>query len=149
MVNLKSTFNVEIGLSDHTLGIVAPVVSVALGAKVIEKHFVLSKSIGGPDASFSLEPSEFALMVKSVRQAELAIGKVDYSVDEKKRKNRMLARSLFVTEKIQKGDIFTLDNIKSIRPGNGLHPKYIKSIIGKKADCDISRGTPLDWNLIK
>ena len=148
MQNMKETFGVEVGLSDHTLGITAPIVSVALGAKVIEKHFILDKSIGGPDASFSLEPHEFKAMVDAVREAEQALGRVDYQLNEKKVKNREFARSLFVVKDIQAGEVFTTDHVRSIRPGHGLAPKHIDSILGKVARKDIERGTPMSWNLI-
>jgi pseudaminic acid synthase len=147
--NMKETFGVEVGLSDHTLGITVPVVSVALGAKVIEKHFILDKSIGGPDASFSLDSLEFKNMFDAVRDAEKALGKVDYSITEKKKKNRLLGRSLFVVEDIKKGNEFTEKNVRSIRPGYGLHPKYIKNIIGAKAKKNIAKGTPISWDIIK
>lgn len=148
MQNMKETFSVEVGLSDHTLGITAPIVSVALGAKVIEKHFILDKSIGGPDASFSLEPHEFKAMVDAVREAERALGRVDYQLNEKKVKNREFARSLFVVKDIQAGEVFTTEHVRSIRPGHGLAPKHIDSIIGKVARKDIERGTPMSWDLI-
>ncbi|WP_214781720.1 pseudaminic acid synthase [Exiguobacterium sp. S3] len=148
MQNMKETFSVEVGLSDHTLGITAPIVSVALGAKVIEKHFILDKSIGGPDASFSLEPHEFKAMVDAVREAEQALGRVDYQLNEKKVKNREFARSLFVVKDIQAGEVFTTEHVRSIRPGHGLAPKHIDSILGKVARKDIERGTPMSWNLI-
>jgi len=147
--NMKETFNVEVGLSDHTLGIIAPIVSVALGSRVIEKHFILDKSIGGPDSSFSLEPYEFKQMVEAVRAAEKALGKIDYSFDGKKKNNRLIGRSLFVVENVNEGDFFTDKNVRSIRPGYGMEPKYLKEIIGKKAVCEIKRGTPLKWSLIK
>lgn len=147
--NMKETFGVEVGLSDHTLGITVPVVSVALGARVIEKHFILDKSVGGPDSSFSLEPNKFQLMVKSVRDAEKALGKIDYSLNEKKRKSRLLGRSLFVVKDIKAGERFTEENIRSIRPGYGLAPKYFNEIINKEVLFDIKRGTPLKWEHIK
>jgi pseudaminic acid synthase len=147
--NMKETFGVEVGLSDHTLGITVPVVSVALGAKVIEKHFILDKSIGGPDASFSLEPNEFKQMVDSVRDAEKAVGKVDYSMNEKKKNSRLLGRSLFVVKDIKAGEKFTEENVRSIRPGYGLAPKHFNEIIGKTANIDIDRGTPVEWKQIK
>lgn len=146
--NMKETFGVEIGLSDHTLGITVPVLSIALGARVIEKHFILDKSIGGPDASFSLEPHEFKRMVDSVREAEKALGKVDYTLDEKKITNRLIGRSLFVVKDIKTGELFTEENVRSIRPGHGLAPKYLKDVIGKFASTDINMGTPLSWDLI-
>ncbi|MFY2158383.1 pseudaminic acid synthase [Cytobacillus firmus] len=149
MKNLKETFNVEVGLSDHTLGVSVPIVSVALGAKIIEKHFILDKSIGGPDASFSLDKQELRLLVDSVREAEKAIGKVDYELTDKKIKSREFSRSLFVIKDIKEGDMFTEENIRSIRPGFGLSPKYTDDIIGKSAKVGIQRGTPIQWSLIE
>lgn len=147
--NMKETFGVEVGLSDHTLGITVPIVSIALGAKVIEKHFILDKSIGGPDSSFSLEPHEFRQMVDSVRDAKKALGKVDYSMNEKKKNSRILGRSLFVVKDIKAGEKFTEENVRSIRPSNGLAPKYFNEIIGRVAIRDIQRGTPLEWDIVK
>ena len=141
--NLAGTFGVVAGFSDHTLGIVAPVVATTLGAKVIEKHFILDKSLGGPDASFSLDKEEFSQMVKTVRDAEKLIGKVDYSMNEKKKKSRQFARSLYVAKDIKKGEKFTEENIKSIRPGYGMHPKYLKDILGKEAKRDYKFGERL------
>ncbi|MFZ3577521.1 pseudaminic acid synthase [Virgibacillus sp. DJP39] len=149
MQNLKETFKVEIGLSDHTLGVTAPIVSVALGAKVIEKHFILEKSIGGPDASFSLDKQEFKMLVNSVRDAEKALGNVDYELTDKKVKSREFCRSLFVVKSIKAGDVFTEDNVRSIRPGYGLKPQHIKSVIGNKARQDIAKGTPVSWDIIE
>lgn len=148
MQSLKETFGVEVGLSDHTLGVSVPIVSVALGARVIEKHFILDESIGGPDASFSLNKQEFKLLVESVRDAEKAIGKVDYELTDKKLKSREFSRSLFVVKDIKEGELFTEENVRSIRPGYGLKPRYIKSVIGKKARHDISKGTPVSWSII-
>lgn len=148
--NLAETFNVVAGISDHTLGIVVPTVSVALGAKVIEKHFILDRTIGGADSSFSLEPNEFKLMVESVRQAESSIGKITYRTETKKTDLAMLAsRSLFIVEDVKQGEIFDEKNVKSIRPGNGIHPKYYFDILGKRANKDISKGTPFTWDLLK
>lgn len=147
MQNLKDAFNVEVGLSDHTLGVTVPVVSVALGAKVIEKHFILDKSIGGPDASFSLDKHEFKLLVNSVRDAEKSLGSVDYKLTEKKVKSREFSRSLFVVKDVKAGEVFTEDNVRSIRPGHGLKPKHIKSVLGKKARQNISKGTPVSWDI--
>jgi len=147
--NLKETFGVEVGLSDHTLGVTVPVVSVALGAKVIEKHFILDKSIGGPDASFSLDKEEFKLLVRSVREAEKSLGRVDYDMTEKKQKSREFSRSLFVVRDIAKGERFTEENVRSIRPGYGLAPKFSDQVYGAVATEDIPRGTPLQWKHIK
>jgi len=147
--NLKETFDVEVGLSDHTMGITVPVLSVALGARVIEKHFILDKTIGGPDASFSLTPTEFSEMVQSVREAEKALGKVDYSMSEGKKNNRLISRSLFIVEDVQTGETLTEKNVRSIRPGHGLEPRYYNDVIGKKATQDLERGTPLAWSHFK
>jgi pseudaminic acid synthase len=147
--NMKETFGVEVGLSDHTLGITVPIVSIALGAKVIEKHFILDKSIGGPDSSFSLEPHEFKQMVDAVREAEKALGKVDYRMTEKKKSSRLLGRSLFVVADVRAGELLTEVNVRSIRPGYGLKPKYITEVLGKKANKDIKKGTPVSWDIIK
>jgi pseudaminic acid synthase len=146
--DLKKRFGVKVGLSDHTLGIVAPVVAVTLGARVIEKHFILDKSIGGPDSSFSLDEKEFTEMVAAVRQAEKAVGEVSYKLTEKVKASRKFARSLFVVKNIKKGEMFTEENVRSIRPGYGLHPKYLKEVVGKVAKKDIEKGTPLGWKLI-
>ncbi|MDR1913935.1 MAG: pseudaminic acid synthase [Clostridiales bacterium] len=146
--NMKATFGVEVGLSDHTLGSTVPLVSVALGAKVIEKHFILNKSIGGADFGFSMDAAEFKLMVDSVREAEKALGKIDYSMTESKKKNRKMARSIFITKDIKKGELFTEENIRSIRPGDGLPPKYLNEIIGKTASKDIEKGTPMNWGFL-
>ena len=146
--NLAETFGVIAGFSDHTLGTTAPVVAVSLGAKVIEKHFILDKSIGGADADFSLDKEEFAQMIKAVRDAQKLLGKVDYSMSEKKRRSRAFARSLYVSKDIKKGEKFSKENIKSIRPGYGLHPKYIGNILGKKATKDLEFATALKWEYI-
>lgn len=141
-------FDVKSGLSDHTLGIEAPVVAVALGAKVIEKHFILNKSVGGPDAHFSLDENEFKQMVDAVRNAEKMIGKVDYEMTEKKKKSREFSRSLFVVKDVKKGDKITKENVRSIRPGNGMHPKHYEKVLGRVFQEDIDKGTPLKFDLI-
>ena len=147
--DLKEKFDVNIGLSDHTGGIIAPIVATILGAKMIEKHFILSKEIGGPDASFSLDEKEFTEMVDAVRKAESAYGSVSYNLTEKVKLNRKFSRSLFVTENVKAGEVFTGENVKSIRPNYGIKPKYISDIIGRKAKKDMSKGTPLTWDLIE
>ena len=147
--DMKSRFDVEVGLSDHTMGIVAPVVAVSLGAKAIEKHFILDKSIGGPDAPFSLDEKEFTQMVKAVRQAEQALGSVNYDLTEKARDGRKFARSLFVVKDIKAGEKFTEENVRSIRPGYGLHPKKYKSILNRKSLVSIGEGFPLEDDLIE
>ena len=137
--NLSQTFGVIAGFSDHTLGIIAPVVATTLGAKVIEKHFILDKSIGGADADFSLDKKEFEEMIKAVRDAEKLMGKVDYSMTEKKKKSRQFARSLYVSKDIKEGEIITEENIRSVRPGYGLHPKYLKDVLGKKVNKNLKK----------
>lgn len=148
MNDLKEKFGVQVGLSDHTYGQVVPIVATTLGAKVIEKHFILNKSIGGPDADFSLDEMEFSEMVKSVRDAEKAIGSVTYELSEKVQKNKKFARSLFVIKDIKAGDIITQENIRSIRPGYGLHPKHYAKIMGMKAKINLKRGTPMSFDFI-
>lgn len=137
-------FSVKVGLSDHTLGITAPVVATCLGAKVIEKHFILDRSIGGPDSSFSLDVKEFTEMVNAVREAENAIGKVSYDLTDKQKKGKDFSRSLYVTEDIKKGDTITTKNIKSVRPGFGLHPKYYNEVLGKTVKSPMEKGDRLD-----
>ena len=146
--DIAKRFGVKVGLSDHTLGITAPVIAVALGAKVIEKHIILNKSIGGPDAHFSLDESEFKEMVEAVRNAEKSFGKVDYDLTESKKKSRAFSRSLFVVKDVKEGDVITKENVRSIRPGFGLHPKYLNEIMGKQFSTDIEKGQPLNFNMI-
>lgn len=143
IADMKKRFGVKVGLSDHTLGITVPIAAVALGAEMIEKHFILDRKLGGPDAAFSLEPKEFAEMVKVVREVEVALGKVSYELTPKILKNKVFARSLFAVKDILEGDVFTEDNIRSIRPGYGVHPKYYKMLLGKKSKRAIKRGEPL------
>lgn len=147
--SLKNTFKTVVGLSDHTLGISVPVAAVALGVKIIEKHFILDRSLGGPDAAFSLEPQEFKAMVEAVREVEKALGEVSYELTDKMKKSREFSRSLFIVEDMKEGEMFTEKNVRSIRPGFGLHPRYIKDVLGKKAAKTVSKGTPLNWNLIR
>ena len=139
--DLSKRFNVVSGLSDHTLGITAPVVAVTQGAKVIEKHFILDKSIGGPDASFSLDEAEFTQMVKAVRETELALGEVDYTLTEKQQQGRNFSRSLYIAKDVKKGDLVTMENLRSVRPGYGMHPKNLPSLLGKKFKMDCKKGT--------
>jgi pseudaminic acid synthase len=147
--DLKTKFEVEVGFSDHTYGSLAPTIAVTLGATIIEKHFILHKEIGGPDADFSLDVNEFTEMVSKVRDTEKLLGKVSYDVPEKVKTNRKFARSLFVVDNVKIGDLITKDNVRSIRPGNGLHPKYYKEILGKKFNENISRGEPLTLKMIE
>ncbi|WP_423236908.1 pseudaminic acid synthase [Clostridium diolis] len=147
--NLAETFGVISGLSDHTLGINVAIAAVSLGAKIIEKHFTLCRADGGPDAAFSLEPDELKTMVKAIRETEKALGEVSYNLTDKMQKSREFSRSLFIVKDIKKGEILTEENIRSIRPGFGLHTKYYRDIIGKKAKNDIKKGTPMEWNFIE
>ncbi len=146
--DLAERFNVISGLSDHTMGATVPIVAVALGAKIIEKHFILDRSIGGPDASFSMNEIEFSQMVDSIREAELAVGQVDYKLTPKQIKGKDFSRSLYVVEDIKAGEIISEQNIKSVRPGFGLHPKYFKDILGKTVMRDFKRGDRLSLNLL-
>ena len=147
--DLAKKFGVLTGLSDHTLGITSPILAVGFGAKIIEKHFILDKSIGGPDSSFSLDQKEFSKMVKSVREAELAIGQIDYGLNERQKKSRNFSRSLYVCKKIAKGDTFTKENIKSVRPGFSLHPKYYSKILGKRSKKNLSFGDRISIDFIE
>lgn len=141
--DLKERFNVVPGLSDHTMGSIVPVVATSLGAKIIEKHFILNKSIGGPDASFSLDEKEFKEMVDQVRLAESAIGETNYNLTKKQQKGKFFSRSLYVVEDIKKGGVFTSKNVRSIRPGYGLHPKHFKTVLSKKANKNLTFGSRL------
>ena len=136
-------FNVVVGLSDHTLGGEVSIGAVSLGANIIEKHFILDRNMGGPDSEFSMEPYEFKNMVDSIRNVEKALGKVNYDLSDKSKLNREFSRSLFIVEDIKKGEYITEQNVRSIRPGFGLHPKYLKEILGKKVKKDLKKGTPL------
>lgn len=143
--HLADTFQVVSGLSDHTLGISIPVAGVALGACILEKHFTISRNANGLDSTFSLEPAEFKELVTSVRAVEKAIGKPSYTVGAKEAESRKYRRSLFVVKDIAEGETLTEDNVRSIRPGNGLPPKYLNKILGKKAKTALKKGTPLCW----
>ncbi|MGI5172145.1 pseudaminic acid synthase [Treponema sp. OMZ 840] len=141
--DMITKFNCKVGLSDHTLGDVCACAAVALGAKVIEKHFIIDRSIGGPDAAFSMEVEEFAVMVKRIRETEKCLGCVSYELSELSKKSRKFSRSLFAVKDIQKGEIFTEENIRSIRPGDGCSPKYLPELLGTKSDKEYKRGEPL------
>lgn len=141
--DLAERYNVISGLSDHTMGSTVPVVATVFGAKIIEKHFIIDRAIGGPDASFSMNEEEFTAMVKAVREAEKAIGVVDYNLTEKQAKGRDFSRSLYIAEDIKKGEVFTEMNLRSVRPGFGLHPKYYHQLLGEKATSDFEKGTPM------
>ncbi len=145
---LANRFGVPAGLSDHTLGTAVAVAAVTLGACIIEKHITLSRSLKGPDGEFSLEPQEFKAMVEAVRTAERALGEIRFGVSVGEENSRVFRRSLFVVHDIRQGDLFTAGNVRSIRPGHGLHPRHLPQVLAKRAACDIERGTPLDWDLI-
>lgn len=146
--HLAEAFGVPAGLSDHTLGVAVPVVAVALGACIVEKHLTLARADGGPDSAFSLEPHEFREMVEAIRVTEKALGQVRYQVTEHERDSRVFRRSLFVVEDVAADAPFTEGNVRSIRPGHGLPPKFLPEVLGRRAARDIERGTPLDWGLI-
>jgi pseudaminic acid synthase len=148
VMDLAERYGVISGLSDHTMGATVPIVATCFGAKIIEKHFILDRSIGGPDASFSMTEDEFAAMVKAVREAESAIGVVDYTLTEKQAKGRNFSRSLYVAEDIKAGEVITELNVRSVRPGFGLHPKYYSDVLGKKVKCDLERGTALMFEYV-
>ena len=147
IADFKKRFDVIPGLSDHTMGSTVPIVATTLGAKIIEKHFILDRSIGGPDASFSMNEKEFAEMVKSIREAEKAIGEVSYIPTEKQIKGRAFSRSLYVVQDINKGEVLTEENVRSIRPGFGLAPRYLNVLIGKEAPIAFKKGDRLTNNL--
>ncbi|MCI7302389.1 MAG: pseudaminic acid synthase [Clostridiales Family XIII bacterium] len=148
MVDMQARFGVEVGLSDHSLGFTMAASAVALGAKIVEKHFILDKNIGGPDASFSMEPMEFAQMITILRDVEKTRGTVNYEVTEKKKASRKYARSLFVVKDVKAGEPVTNDNVKSIRPSAGMPPKNLSDVLGKHFCIDVAKGTPLKKELI-
>jgi pseudaminic acid synthase len=145
---MAERFQVPVGLSDHSMGIEVPVAAVALGACIIEKHITMSRSLEGPDSAFSLEPQEFEAMVKAVRLAERALGEVHFGASAREQSTRLLRRSLFIVEDVKRGQTLTSENVRSIRPGHGLHTRHLPEVIGKRAASDIARGTPLTWDLI-
>ena len=145
---LARRFEVPVGLSDHTMGIAAPVAAVALGACIIEKHITLSRAVKGPDSAFSLEPEEFKAMVDAVRTTEKSLGQVHFGVSQHEASSRVFRRSLYVVENVRRGEIFTVKNVRSIRPAYGLHTRHLPEVLGKAAAHDIDRGTPLQWDLI-
>lgn len=147
--DLSEKFNVISGLSDHTMGATVPIVATAFGAKIIEKHFILDRKIGGPDASFSMNEEEFAAMVKAVREAEKAIGVIDYQLTEKQAKGKDFSRSLYIAEDIKKGEVFTENNVRSVRPGFGLHPKYLSEIMGKTSNQELKKGSTMNLDFLK
>lgn len=147
--HMAEAFSVPVGLSDHTLGIAVPVAAVALGGCIIEKHFTLSRSIPGPDNAFSLEPHEFKAMVDVIRITEKAMGEVHYGVSEEESKTRVFRRSLFVVKDMKAGEVFTKENMRSIRPGYGLHPRHLPEILGRRVAIAVKQGTPLTWEMVR
>lgn len=147
--DMVKRFGTVAGLSDHTMGHSVAVAAVSLGAKIVEKHFILDRAVGGPDASFSMEPAEFKQMVSCIREAEQALGKVSYDLSEKSLQSKTFSRSLFVIKDIAQGELITEENVRSIRPGYGLHPKHYKEILGRKAAIELQRGTPLSLSDIE
>lgn len=140
LLDMKKRFGVNVGISDHTIGADVPVAAVALGASVIEKHFIIDRAIGGPDSTFSMTAKEFAAMVKSIRNVEDSLGEISYPIDASKIKGRQFCRSLYVAEDMKAGDIITEKNVRSVRPGYGLHPKYLPEILGKRVNRDLEKG---------
>ena len=148
MVDMKQRYGLKVGLSDHTMGYDVAVAAVALGAILIEKHFIMDRSIGGPDAAFSMEKEEFAAMVKAIRNVEKALGEVFYPTDPTKIKGREFSRSLYVAKDIKAGEKFTEENVRSVRPGFGLHPKYLQEVLGKIAARDLEMGERFSFDMI-
>ena len=149
MVDMKQRYGVKVGLSDHTMGYDVAVAAVALGATLVEKHFILDRSIGGPDAAFSMEIGEFAAMVKSIRNVEKAIGEVVYPTDPSKIKGREFSRSLYVAKDIKAGETFTEKNVRSVRPGFGEHPKHLSEVIGRKAARNLEKGERFNLDMVE
>ena len=147
--DMRNRFGCKVGLSDHSEGSAVPMTAVALGAEVVEKHFIIDRSIGGPDAAFSMNAEEFAKMVQDVRNVEKALGSVYYPMDPSKIKGREFSRSLYVAEDMKPGDVITGENVRSVRPGYGLHPKYLPELFGKKAKRNIEKGTRFTWDLVE
>lgn len=145
---LSRRFGVPVGLSDHTMGTAVPVAAVTLGACIIEKHITLSRSEYGPDSAFSLEPHEFKATVDAIRTAEKALGTIHFGFSPHEESSRAFRRSLFVVQNVKRGDPFTETNLRSIRPGHGLHTRHLQEVLGRHATCDIERGTPLKWELV-
>ncbi len=148
MLDMRERFGVKVGLSDHTMGSDVAIAAVAIGATMVEKHFILDRAIGGPDASFSMQQDEFATMVESIRNVEKALGKVDYPTDPSTIKGREFSRSLYIAEDMKAGDVITEQNVRSVRPGYGLAPKFLPEILGKKVNRDLKKGTPMNTDFI-
>jgi len=146
--DMKQRFGCKVGLSDHTEGYTVPMAAVALGADVVEKHFIIDRSIGGPDSAFSMEAGEFKLMVENIRKVEAALGSVNYPTDPSKIKGRAGCRSLYVAQPMKAGDTITEENVRSVRPGYGLHPKYLPELLGRKVNRDLQIGDRISWEII-
>jgi len=147
--HLRELFGCEVGLSDHTMGIAVSVASIALGATVIEKHYTLSRADGGVDSAFSIETAELEQLVTESQRAWQALGKVSYGPTESEKKSNQYRRSLYVVQDIKAGDALTRDNVRAIRPGLGLPPKYLELMLGRTVNCDIKRGTALTWECLR
>ncbi len=147
--DMKQRFGVKVGLSDHTEGYTVPMAAVALGAEVVEKHFIINRSIGGPDSSFSMEADEFKLMVENIRKVESSLGCVSYPTEPSKIKGREFCRSLYVAKSIKAGDEITEENVRSVRPGFGLHPKFLPELLGRKVNKDLEIGDRINWGVIE
>lgn len=149
MVDMKERYGVKVGLSDHTMGSDVAIAAVALGAEMVEKHFILDRAIGGPDAAFSMTVEEFKKMVTSIRNVEKALGNVDYPTDQTQIKGRQFSRSLYIAEDMKAGEILTEKNLRSVRPGYGLHPKYLNECLGKKVNRDLEKGERFNSDFVK
>lgn len=147
--DMKKRFSVKVGLSDHTEGSIVPIAAVALGAEVVEKHFIIDRSIGGPDSAFSMEAKEFQQMVDDIRKVEKSLGNVNYPTEPSTIKGRDGARSLYVAQPMKKGDVITEENVRSVRPGYGLHPKYLPELIGRKINRDLEVGDRMNWEVVE
>ncbi len=148
IANLKQTFGTVVGLSDHSLGDAVAIAAVALGARVVEKHFTIKLSDGGSDALFSMEAPEFKAMVENIRHAEATLGQVTYKLSPKQIRSRDSSRSLYIVKDVKKGEVLTPENLRSIRPGFGLHTKYYDQLLGKKVNCDLPKGTAMAWKYV-
>ncbi len=149
MLDMKNRYGVKVGISDHTMGSDVAVAAVALGAEMVEKHFIMDRTIGGPDAAFSMTTDEFTAMVSSIRNVEMALGDVIYPTDSSTIKGRQFSRSLYVAEDMKVGDVITDQNVRSVRPGFGLHPKFLQQILGKKVVCDLNKGERISMDFIE
>ena len=146
--DMREKFGVEVGLSDHSMGSLASVVAVALGACVIEKHMCLSRDIENPDSSFSMEPAEFAALVKDVKNAAQTLGRANYTLSEGEQRSKLFRKSIFIAEDVQAGETLNESNLRVVRPSNGLHPRYYNELLGKTVTKAVTKGTPFDWTMV-